>query len=70
MMKNAHHIFPVPKVTYLDYLFYPTNSPKLKGIQFTVIRNREKQQIIPLKKLEPEKVCDFCLINDLKTIHS
>ncbi len=32
------------------------NSPKLKDTQITMIQNREKQQILPLEKLEHENV--------------
>ena len=53
MMKNAYHYFPEPTLTSLNYFFSPTSSPKPKGSSFTVINDKEKQQILTFKKLEP-----------------
>ncbi len=54
----------LPKVTYSNYLFYSTDIPKPKYIQFTIRYDGEKQQIITFEKLEPGNVWKFDLKND------
>lgn len=34
---DVHHNFPEPKVMSLDSVFCPTNTPKLKDIQLTIM---------------------------------
>lgn len=43
-------------MTSSKILFCLTNSPKYKDIQFTIKYDEEKQQILTLATLEPEKV--------------
>lgn len=58
-MKNAHHtVWPQ---TSLNSLFCPANSPKPKVSLFTIINNKEKQQIVTFLKLETEDVWHFLL---------
>lgn len=45
IVKLACFNFPESKVAPSDILFCPNSYLKLKDIQFTVIKNREKQQI-------------------------
>lgn len=45
-------------------LSYPTNSPKPKDVQFTLIYVRGKQQIVFLKETEPENIWHTCQKND------
>lgn len=45
-MKNSNYYFPEPKVTYSNVLFCPTNRSKPKDVQFTVIEDKEKLNII------------------------
>lgn len=40
--KKAHYNFPLPKIMYLDGLFYSIYSPELKDIPFTLIYDKEK----------------------------
>lgn len=42
---NSDHSFPEPKLSYLNCLFYLTNSLKLKDIQFIIIEDSETLQI-------------------------
>ncbi len=37
LVKNAHHYFPKPKLTYSNILFCASNCPKHKDIKFTLI---------------------------------
>lgn len=48
-------------MTSSNLLFYHTNSPKPKNIKFTTKSNRQKQQILRLKKLEPKHYLAFLL---------
>ncbi len=41
-----------------------TNSPKCQNIQFTMIQNKEKWQILTLEKLKQANVFHFCLMYD------
>lgn len=54
-------------MTYSNIFFCPTNSPKPKDIQFSVIHNlnkhEEKLQIFPFENQEPVNVWPFCLKN-------
>lgn len=52
MVKHVHHNFPEPKVRYINYLFYLTNSPKFKDIQFIIVYDKEKQNILTFKRLK------------------
>lgn len=45
ILTNAHH-FAEHKVTSSNHCFYLNNRPKPKDIQFTMIENRDKQQIL------------------------
>ena len=45
-------------------LFCLTNSLKPSDIQFSVMYDKEKQQILTFQKLEPEDVWHFCTKND------
>lgn len=38
--------FPEPKVTSSYGLFWPTNNPNLKDIQFTIMYDNENQKIV------------------------
>ncbi len=49
-----------------DDLFYATNSPKPKYIEFITIYTREKLQILTFEKLEEANVWYICLKNDWK----
>ncbi len=60
-MKNVRHSFPEAEVTSSNSLFYLTNSPKPKDIQFTFIYDEEKHQIITFQNLEPADVWYFWL---------
>ncbi len=42
---NVHHNFLKPNKTFLNCLFYPTNSPNPKDIQFTITYDNEVEQI-------------------------
>lgn len=42
--KTQHEVFKL--------LDLPTNSPKLKHVEFTIIENEDEQQIFTFKKLE------------------
>lgn len=53
-----------PKVSSLNCFFCSTNSLQLKKSSFTVIKDKEKRQILIFKKQEPESVWYFCLKND------
>ncbi len=56
-MKRAHHNISEPNKTYSDCLFFPILSPTPKEIQFTVIENKEKLQILKLGGgMEPAKL--------------
>ncbi len=46
IVKNGHHNFPKPKLTYSDCMSCPTNSPKPKEIQFADIEDQENQEIL------------------------
>lgn len=35
--KDVHHSLPESKVTSSNVLFHPTNSPKSKDVQFTIM---------------------------------
>lgn len=51
--KNAHHVFPEPKVTFqipVFFFFCLTNSPNPKGIQVTVTSNKSSQLAFLLRK--------------------
>lgn len=48
----AHHYFPEPKVTSSDCFFCPTSSPKPKESSFTIIKDKDKGQILTFKKLK------------------
>lgn len=52
--------FPNSKVMSSNCLFYPTNSPQPKNIQFSIKYDKEKHHIFTFEKLEPEKVRHFC----------
>lgn len=39
-----------------------TRSPKPKDIQFTMKYDKEKQQVLYFKELEPENICHFFTI--------
>ncbi len=54
MMKHANHTLLKPKVPSSNYIFCPMSSPKPRDIQFTVICDKKKLQILILKKLESE----------------
>ncbi len=41
-MKDAHHSFPEPDIMQL---FYPTDSVKLKDIQFAIIKHRKAAKL-------------------------
>lgn len=51
--KNILKSLPEPKVPSQNFLFYSTNSPKAKDIQFTIMEDKEEQQICTFEKLEP-----------------
>ncbi len=68
VVKNAHHRTLKLKAMASDCLFCRTNSPKIKDIQFTIIQDKEKLQIITFKKLEAADVWPFCLKNELMII--
>lgn len=44
-----------------NLLFWRTNSPKHKDIQYP--QNKEKKKLLMLKKLQPENDWHFCLKN-------
>lgn len=44
-MKNAHYTFPEPKAMYSDCLFFLTDSPKIKYIQFIITYDKENPRI-------------------------
>ena len=46
------------------FKFLPIINANPKDIQFTIICDEEKQQILTLEKLQSEKNWYFCLIND------
>ena len=48
--------FPKPKVISLDCFFCPTTTSIPKDSSFTVMNEKEKQQILTFKKLEPANV--------------
>ncbi len=44
MKKWVHHNFPEPKMTSSNVFFCLTNSLKAKGVQLTVMHDKEKQK--------------------------
>ncbi len=62
IVKNACYTFPQPKMTSSDVLFCLTDSPESKNIQFTIISDKEKQQIITFEPLESVKYSTFLFI--------
>lgn len=54
-------ISPSPK---WGCLLCPTRSPKPKDSSFTLINDKEQQQILTFMKLEPANLWHFCLKND------
>lgn len=58
-------IFPQLRKISLKALFCQANRTKPKHISFTAIYKREKQQILPLEKLERMNVWFSCFINDI-----
>ncbi len=64
ILKNDHHNFLKPKVMPSNCSFGPTNSSKPKDIQFTIIQDKEKQQILRIQKLEKDlKYVNICQSN-------
>lgn len=59
-MKNA---CPWPKVAYSHCLFYPTISPTPKDIQFTIIEDKEKLQILKLGRWNQQMFATFLETN-------
>ncbi len=57
-------------VTSPNDLFCPTNSPKPKYIQFSVVWNKETQQILTLEKLTPENVWHFSQVGIMMELFS
>ena len=53
MLKNAHHNFPSIKWCPQNCFFCPTNSPKAEYSSFTIIKDKDKQQIPTFNKMEP-----------------
>lgn len=54
MVKKAQHKFPDPKVTSSNYLFYLTNSPKSKAINFDWYKAEKSSKSSHKKKQEWE----------------
>ena len=52
-LKNGHYNFSEPKVTSWNCFFCLTNSPKPTYSLITAINEKEQQQILRFKKLEP-----------------
>ena len=59
--KMDNYNFPESEVTSLDVLFCQTNSPNPKDIQFNIIYDKEKHQIITSEKLKTANFVHFCL---------
>ena len=57
-VKNFHHKTrsDIVKSLSLFFFFCLTNSPKPKNSAFTVTNDKEKQQILTHKKLEPVSI--------------
>lgn len=64
--KNSHHNLQETNVTSLNSFLCSTNSPKPKEFSFTVINNREIQQLLKYKKFEPANVLTYLLNKLLK----
>lgn len=60
MVKNVTHLLK-PKVTYLKYFFCQTNNPNTKDIQHFIILDKERQQILTIRKLELGNIWPFLL---------
>lgn len=61
IVKNGYHNFTNHKLTSANVLFYPINCSKPRDIQFTMIWNREKQQILSLENLTTETIWHIIL---------
>ncbi len=57
--------YPELEVTSLGFGQLVENNKQAKDIQFTIIQNRKKLQILTFEKLLPVNIWHFCLINDL-----
>lgn len=49
--ENSHDNFPEPKVKSSNGFFYPTTSPKPEDSSFTIMEDKEKQQMLKFKKM-------------------
>lgn len=49
---------------FIDQSLGPINSPKLKEIQFTIIKDEEKHHILIFEKLEPIQFWTFLLLKN------
>lgn len=56
MVKNVHRNFPKAKCDVFKMSSPTKPAKKTKDIQFPIIQNSKKQQILKLKKLKPEQV--------------
>lgn len=47
----------VPKVTPFNFIFYPTNSPKCKDIQFTIIQDKKQSFCLIQRLIDFQNSC-------------
>lgn len=59
IVKNTHYNFSQPKVVCSYILFCPINITKPKDIQFTIVYDKEKDQMLTSEKLEAPNVIFF-----------
>lgn len=64
-MVSSVQCFLKTRVTSSHCSFGPTNNPKPEDIQFTLVDNTEKQQILTLEELEIANVF-FLFLNKIK----
>ena len=59
--QNHHRNFPKPKFTSTKFPVLSNKQFKPQNIQFSIRKDKEKQQIITFEMLEPVNDCLFCV---------